>query len=182
MEVIDFAIILLVLWSAYHGWKQGLLKEVISTCGFFLGLFLAVQLYTTFGNYLVPSLSSHTSIGTYFGKALVFIVVWIVVPIVLGVVGNVLTRSLKGLHLGFVNSFAGSVLSLIKYLILMSFVFCAMDFIGILDKQKKESSEFYQPVASIVKGFFSDNEKPKATHNATSEKIDTVWIPIHHKK
>ena len=182
MEVIDFAIILLVLWSAYHGWKQGLLKEVISMCGFFLGLFIAVQLYSAFGSYLAPSLSNHAGIGSYMGKALAFIIIWIVVPILLGVVGNVLTRSLKGLHLGFVNSFGGSIVSLIKYLILMSFVFAAMDFTGILNQQKKEDSQFYQPVASIVKGIFSDNEKPKTTNNATTEKADTVWIPINHKK
>ena len=181
MEVIDLAIILLVLWSAYHGWKQGLLKEVISMCGFFLGLFIAVQLYTAFGSYLATSLSSHAGVGNYLGKALAFILIWIIVPIILGVVANVLTRSLKGLHLGFANSFGGSLVSLVKYLILMSFVFSAMDFVGILSPEKKDASKFYQPVASIVKGIFADSNKPKATQDA-AEKSDTVWIPIHHKK
>lgn len=183
METIDIAIILLVLWSVYHGWKQGLFKEIISMIGFFVGLFVAFRLYSSFGSYLAPSLSSNAVIANYLGKAVAFILIWIVVPILLGVVANILTRSLQGLHLGKLNSLGGAAVSLLKYLVLMSFVFCAMDYVGILNKEKKANAQLYQPVASIVKNFFVGKEKPvPASDDETETASDTVWIDVHPQK
>jgi membrane protein required for colicin V production len=181
MSTLDIAIILLICWSVYHGWKQGLLKEIISMVGFFIGLFVAFQLYTTFGDALAPHISSNSGVGGFFGKVIAFIAIWIIVPILLGIVGNILTKSLKGLHLGFPNSVGGMLVSLFKYLILMSFVLCAMGFVGIVSPEKKQSSHFYKPVTSIVKDFFVDKKKPQTT-DPNSEKQDTVWINVHGQK
>ena len=182
MEVIDLAILLLVLWSAYHGWKQGLLKEVASLCGFFAGLLLAFLLYKAFGCYLSPAITEYTPIGSYVAKIIVFIVIWAVVPILLGVVANILTKSMRGLHLGFVNSFGGMFISVIKYLILMSFIFSAMSYMNIISKKKRNASKFYQPVSSIVSGIFSKGENPQKGKCTEKCQSDTVWIQMHHKK
>ncbi len=181
METIDFAIILLVLWSVYHGWKQGFFKELISMVGFFIGLFFAFRLYSAFGAYLVPDVSS--AIGGYLGKALAFVLIWIIVPILLGVVANILTKSLQGLHLGRLNAICGSAISLLKYLILISFVFSAMDYVGIMDPKKKSASKLYQPVASIVQNFFIGKERPTPVpSNEDKTESDTIWIDVHHKE
>lgn len=178
MGTIDIVIIILVIWAAYNGWKQGLIKELVSLVGFFVGLIVAFQLYATFGDYLAPRLSSDGAVNGTVIRLLAFVLIWIIVPIVLGLVANILTKSLKLIRLGFINSFAGMLLSVAKYLILMSSVFCAMDFLNILDNQKKEEALLYQPVASIVKGFFADQPKPQPSE-PEAETSDTIWIDVH---
>lgn len=181
METIDLAIILLVLWSVYHGWRQGFFKELVSMAGFFVGLFIAFRLYSSFGSYLMPNLSSGSVVGDYLCKALAFVLIWIIVPILMGVVANVFTRSLQGLHLGRLNAICGSAVSMVKYLVLMSFVFNAMNFIGIMDGSKKSTSTFYEPVASIVQRAFMGKERPKPSPSHDEEKTsDTIWIDMHH--
>ena len=177
------AIILLVLWSVYHGWKQGFFKELVSMAGFFVGLFIAFRLYSSFGGYLMPDLSSGSVIGDYLCKALAFVLIWIIVPILMGVAANVLTKSLQGLHLGRLNDICGSAVSMVKYLVLMSFVFNAMDFIGIMNADKKSASIFYEPVASVVQRAFAGKEHPRPSHSHDEEKTsDTIWIDMHHPK
>ena len=189
METIDLAIILLVLWSVYHGWKQGLCKELTSMVGFFVGLFVAYRLYDAFGNWLAPRIVTSAVVSDYLIKALAFVILWIVVPILLGVAANVLTRSFKGLHLGKLNSMAGAVVSLAKYIILISFVFGAMDYVGLMDNQKKKDSVFYSSLAAVAQGFFEGKEplqaQPEETTNGDDleeEETDTIWIDIDHSK
>lgn len=181
MQTIDVVIILLVLWAAYNGWKRGLIKEIISMIGFFVGLFVAYELYTTFGNYLAPSLSSNATAGRYLGYFVAFVGLWIVVPILLGVLANLVTRSLKLIHLGLINSLGGALVSTAKYVILMSFVFSAMNFLGIMSREKKDASLLYKPVASLAETVFNGKEKPQSA-TSEEEKSDTLWVKINHPK
>lgn len=181
MQTIDVVIILLVLWAAYNGWKHGLIKEIISMIGFFVGLFVAYELYTTFGNYLAPSLSSNATAGRYLGYFVAFVGLWIVVPILLGVLANLVTRSLKLIHLGLINSLGGALVSTAKYVILMSFVFSAMNFLGIMSQEKKDAALLYKPVASLAGTVFNGKQKPKSAL-PQEEKSDTIWVKIHHPK
>jgi uncharacterized membrane protein required for colicin V production len=50
MAQIDVVILLIAIWGAYRGWKNGLLKEVVSTLGFLLGLLIAYLLYARCGD------------------------------------------------------------------------------------------------------------------------------------
>ena len=95
MPFIDFVILLLVIWALYKGWRQGFLKEIISMVGFVVGLFVAAGLYSSFGEYLSPHIGASPTVA----NILAFLVLWIVVPIVLGLVANLLTKALKGMKI-----------------------------------------------------------------------------------
>lgn len=180
METIDLAIMLLVLWAAFMGWRRGLLKEIVSMCGFFVGLLVAYLTYSTFGDKLAPSITAGGAAGHFFGPVVAFIIVWVAVPIVLGVVANVLTRSLKALQFGKLNSFGGAAVSVVKYLILMSFVFSAMNFLGIMSDQKRRSSWFYEPVSHFAGQVFNGKPRAKAVRERQGTS-DTLWVNIHHQ-
>jgi uncharacterized membrane protein required for colicin V production len=181
METIDLAILLLVLWAAFTGWRRGLLKEIVSMCGFFVGLLVAYLLYTQFGDLLAPSISSHGGVGRFVGSIVAFIIIWVAVPIVLGVVANVLTRSMKAIHFGKLNSLGGATVSVVKYLILMSFVFSAMNFLGIMSSEKRQASWFYEPVSNLAGQVFSGKKRPQASEEQQG-KTDTLWVNVHHPK
>ena len=146
MPFIDFVILLLVIWALYKGWRQGFLKEIISMVGFVVGLFVAAGLYSSFGEYLSPHIGASPTVA----NILAFLVLWIVVPIVLGLVANLLTKALKGMKIGLPNSILGAAVSLIKYLILMSCVFNVMSFLGIVSQAKAEESFLYEPVKNSL--------------------------------
>ena len=146
MPFIDFVILLLVIWALYKGWRQGFLKEIISMVGFVVGLFVAAGLYSSFGEHLYPHIGASPTVA----NILAFLVLWIVVPIVLGLVANLLTKALKGMKIGLPNSILGAAVSLIKYLILMSCVFNVMSFLGIVSQAKAEESFLYEPVKNSL--------------------------------
>ena len=185
MTEIDFIIILTLVWGAYRGWKNGLLKEVVSMLGFFVGLFIAYELYGVFGEWLAPQLSGNVSVGRVFGRVLAFIILWVVVPIVLGLVATVLTKTLKGLRLGFPNSMLGLLVGALKFYILLSFVFGAMDALHILSQEKKDASLLYNTVALAGDQVFHHDDRARPADDAQqgdSVQSDTTWIEIHHDK
>lgn len=150
MPFIDFAILLLVIWAAYKGWRQGFFKELTSAIGFIVGLFVAATLYSQFGEYLAPHLGAPLTAA----KIIAFVVLWIVVPIVLGLVANVLTKALKGMKIGLSNSILGAAMSLLKYLVLMSCVFNVMSALGIVSREKASASFFYEPIKDSLGNAF----------------------------
>lgn len=169
MPFIDFAILLLVIWAAYKGWRQGFFKELISAIGFIVGLFVAATLYSQFGEYLAPHLGAPLTAA----KIIAFVVLWIVVPIVLGMVANLLTKALKGMKIGLPNSILGSAMSLMKYLVLMSCVFNVMSALGIVSQEKASASFFYEPIKdSLGKAFKAYSEHHQ--DDADSQKSDST--------
>ena len=120
--MIDLFVIILVLWAAFSGWRNGFLKEIISSAGFLIGLFVAATCYATLGKYL----SVDGTETNMFTSIVAFFILWIIVPIALGFVANLLTKAMKGIQLGMPNSILGALVGILKYALLISCVFNAM--------------------------------------------------------
>lgn len=148
MSSVDIIIVLILLWGAWRGWKSGFIKEVFSTCGLIVGLIVAVLFYKTLGEYFAPALGSG-SIASYAGCVLAFVLIWVLMPVFASIGANVLTKAVKGGLIGPLNSLLGMVLGAVKFLILISFVFSAMSYVGIISEQKKNSSQLYPYVAAM---------------------------------
>lgn len=148
MLTVDTVIVLILLWGAWRGWKAGLIKEAFSTCGLIVGLIVAVLFYKVLGEYFSPALGSG-SLASYAGCVMAFVLIWVLVPIFAGIGANVLTKAVKNVFLGPLNSFLGMLLGALKFLILISFVFSAMSYVGIISDQKKNSSRLY-PYVTVV--------------------------------
>lgn len=174
--MIDLFIIVLLLWAAFSGWRAGFVKEVISAIGFLVGLFVAAACYASFGKYLAVEGSE----SNMFTSVLAFFILWIIVPIVLGFVANVLTRALKVMCLGMPNSLLGAAVSVIKYWVLMSCVLNVMEGLHIMNEGKKADSRLYAPVAGTLQFFFP--EDTTRVEPADSQAADTVWVNMRGKK
>ena len=112
---LDIFIIAILLWAGFNGWKKGLLKELISMGGFLLGLLIAATCYSTLGEYLTVN-GSQVNMLT---SIVAFLILWIIVPIALGFVATMLTKTLKGMKLGTPNSILGLLVSILKYGLLL---------------------------------------------------------------
>lgn len=180
--MVDIFIIVVLVWALFSGWRAGLLKEVTSGIGVLVGLLVAATCYSTFGKYLAVN-GTETNMVT---SIIAFLLLWIIVPIALGFVANVLTKSLKGMNLGMPNSMLGALVSLIKYVVVLSCVFNVMQGLGILNAEKSKDSKLLNPVTMAL-GTFFDNDKdceyaPNTTEEATdAAKPDTVWVNLNSK-
>lgn len=148
MSIIDIIIVLILIWGAWRGWKSGLVKEVASTLGFVVGLIVAVMLYKTVGEYLTPALGQG-SVVEYIGYILAFILIWVIVPIILGEVANVLSKAFHTMRLGVLDNVFGLILGFIKYFLLISLAFYALNYVGLISEERKNSSKLY-PYISVV--------------------------------
>lgn len=141
--------------------------------GFFVGLFAAAALYSAFGEYLAPKIGASAGVS----DVIAFIVLWVVVPIVLGLVATILTKALKGMKLGLPNSLLGMVLSVLKYLVLMSCVFNVMSSLNIISREKTEGSVLYEPVKNSLTAAFkyldsrSDKASAEPGNNASDDSM-----------
>ena len=129
--MIDLFILVLMIWAAFNGWRNGFIKEVVSSVGFLAGLLIAATCYSTFGEYLAVTGTE----SNMFTSVVAFFLLWIVVPIVLGLVANILTKALKGMQLGLPNSILGALVSLVKYVVLISCVLNVMQALHILNEE-----------------------------------------------
>ena len=136
---LDIFIIAILLWAGFNGWKKGLLKELISMGGFLLGLLIAATCYSILGEYLTVN-GSQVNMLT---SIVAFLILWIIVPIALGFVATMLTKTLKGMQLGTPNSILGLLVSVLKYGLLLSCLLSAMNALGLLSQEKIAGSHLY---------------------------------------
>ncbi len=168
---IDIAIVIIALWALFKGWQNGLLKELVSTAGFIVGLIVASLFYSFLGEYL-----GMDGTATYITNILAFIILWIITPIVLGFVANSLTAALLGLQLGWPNSLLGAAISFTKYLILLSCVFNVMSILGIVNPTKADRSHLYVPVRNALSVMFSGMQQAANAYYEETHKDDTLWV------
>lgn len=177
--MIDIFIIVVLLWALFSGWRSGFVKEVTSLIGALVGLLIATTCYSAFGEYLAVN-GSETNMVT---SVIAFFLLWIIVPIVLGFAANVLTKSLKGLHLGMPNSILGAVVSALKYIILLSCVLNVMQSLHILNQDKAKDSTLLAPVTDALRMCFPNDSTEQAKYAAdtatVNEQPDTVWVDMH---
>lgn len=171
--MIDIFIFVLLAWAAFSGWRAGLIKEVVSAVGFLVGLLVAATCYSTFGKYLSIE-GSETNMYT---NVVAFFILWIIVPIALGFVANMLTKALKGMHLGLPNSILGAAVSVLKYFILLSCVLNVMSALHIMNEEKTTASHLYEPVSGALQLFFP-TDTAAVSAPADAQQGDTVWVDV----
>lgn len=128
-------ILIVLLIGAAIGFYQGAFKQIANLCGVVLGLIVAAMLYKGFGDFLANASSTSESIGRVFA----FIIIFLIVPVVLGWIASILTKAFESVHLGFVNRICGAAIGALSYTLLLSAVLNFIDFV--------ESSCGYHPEA-----------------------------------
>ena len=175
--MIDLFILVLMIWAAFNGWRNGFIKEVVSSVGFLAGLLIAATCYSTFGEYLAVT-GTETNMFT---SVVAFFLLWIVVPIVLGLVANILTKALKGMQLGLPNSILGALVSLVKYVVLISCVLNVMQALHILNEEKTVDSKLYAPVTCVLQWLWENHGTLMPADEADTLKNDTVWVDMTNR-
>ena len=118
LNITEIVALGLLLYGAIKGLINGFLKELASMTGFFIGLFLAWKYYEQIG-----------------GGAMAFIGIWILTPIVLGLLASLATKLLDwSLVGGVANRLLGCILGITKWAVLIVCVLIMVGQVETIDK------------------------------------------------
>ena len=163
MNGFDILFILVLLAGAWKGWSNGLLKEVLGLIGVFVGLYVARLLYEQVGYQLAPHIGTSPSIAS----VIAFVLIWMGVPIVLGVLGSLLTKVLEWAGLGSVNNLGGSIISLVKFWLILG-AFCnVLAITHLVSEETQQQSSLFEPLkrtTAIAFELAQNQWKGAATH------------------
>ena len=118
LSITEIVALCLLLYGAIKGLMHGFLKELASMTGFFIGLFLAWRYYEHLG-----------------GGVLAFVGIWILTPIILGLLASLITKVLDwSIVGGLANRLLGCLLGTLKWAVLIVCVLVMAGQVKAIDK------------------------------------------------
>ncbi len=163
MNYIDIVLLLLLVFSAFGGFKNGLIAEVVSLAALILGIWGAIEFSSVTAEFLTEKLN----LKTEHLDIISFIVTFIVIVILVHIVGSTINKLVDAVTLGFVNKLAGMVFAVLKSALILSIVLLVFDRIDrnmkILSERAKSESRMYEPIKNFAPSLlpfinFWDNE------------------------
>ena len=142
MNGFDILFLLVLAVGAWKGWSNGLLKEVLGLVGVFLGLYVAYLLYEQVGYQLAPHIGCSPTVG----GIIAFALIWMGVPILLGLLGSLLTKVLEWAGLDSVNNLGGAIVSIIKYAILLGALCNVLSITHLVKEESQQNSILFEPL------------------------------------
>lgn len=116
MNWVDPIIAVVFLGFAIRGLMRGFLRELLSLVGLFLGLWLALLKFIPLGEWLQNRFPLTEPLPFH----LAFLVIFLSVSGVAGIVGYVLHRAAKGLLMGWVDAIVGLGFGSIKGVVILT--------------------------------------------------------------
>ena len=142
MNGFDILFFVVLIAGAWKGWSNGFFKEILSLIGVFIGFFLAYKLYEQVGYQLAPHIGCSPTVA----NVMAFALIWLGVPILLGVLGSLLTKLLEWAGLDSVNHLGGSLVSIIKYAILLGAVCNVLSITHLVKDEAQQNSILFEPL------------------------------------
>lgn len=174
MNYIDIVLVLLLVFSAIGGFRNGLIVELASLAALILGIWGAIHFSYVTSDFLIENLnfkSDHLPVIS-------FIITFVVIVILVHIVANVVDKMVETVMLGFVNKLAGMVFGILKAALILSIILLVFNKIDedvkILPEKAKAESKMYEPIRSFAPSIFpfidiwNDN---KENNRADDEKV-----------
>jgi len=147
LKIIDIILLLIVAGGAVQGFRSGFLVELFSLLGVFLGILGGFKLM---GNAMVM-LGSRYNIDEKVLPYIAFGVVFVVIVVVVGLVGQMIKASVSQSILGGADQLVGAVLGVVRTIFMLSVMVWIADALHFKTfEQWTEGSLFYPPLAGFA--------------------------------
>jgi membrane protein required for colicin V production len=117
MELVDWAIVLVMVLAVLGGLTQGFFRSVFSLGGLLLGLVLAAWNYDRIAGLLLPLVRIQPV-----ADAIGFLLIALLVMALAGITGNVLAKTVHGMGLGCLDRLAGAAFGFLQGALLVTLV------------------------------------------------------------
>lgn len=189
MNALDWVIVSILGIGFVTGFIKGVIKQAFSLGGLILGIVCGTLLFRPFAGFLqnILNMSDQTA------RIVAFVIILLVVPILCGLLGKLLSKLVHAASLGFVDRLIGALFGLVKFIIFMGLVILLLEITGLGDRivnnEEKKQSQLYVPVrnfssfclrwtwnkvqenADDLIPDFKDNPEQKDTDNTDQKKV-----------
>ncbi|MGK7394782.1 MAG: CvpA family protein [Candidatus Cyclobacteriaceae bacterium M3_2C_046] len=126
MQVIDLILIILLLIGGYHGYKKGLLLEVIGLAALILAIIGGIKLL----HWGIGLLAEYFDAYSSWVPLLAFILIFAGIIILVNILGRMLKNLLDLTLLGSIDNLAGALLGIFKWAFGISVIIWVIDMLG----------------------------------------------------
>jgi membrane protein required for colicin V production len=148
MKLLDVIILIPLLWGALHGYRKGLLIEIIGIAGLVVAMILGFKFLGLGMEVLTPYFSDSMAkkILPYIG----FSVIFFPTIFLLNQFGYMIRRSLRYSILGTFDSFAGAMVGIFTWVFGISVFFWLVDMIGVKIPAHRTDDTYLYPLVVPV--------------------------------
>lgn len=154
MNYIDIVLGILLILTAFSGFRKGLIVEVASLAALILGIWGAIEFSYITSNFLIENFDWKWE----YLNIVSFILTFIIIIVIVHFVAKVVTKLVETVMLGFVNKLAGLVFGLLKGALILSIVLLFFDSIndsiGVVSEKTKKESQMYEPLKNLAPSIF----------------------------
>jgi membrane protein required for colicin V production len=150
LNFLDIILIILFAVGAYHGYKKGLVLELISIFAFILAIIGGFKLLHVGMDYI-------SRIWDGFGSFLpfvAFLVIFVLIILVVNTVGSILKKIIDWTPLGVVDNLAGAILGVVKWALGISIIFWVLSALDLNSHVIEESTIL--PIADKTLAYVGD--------------------------
>ena len=148
LNTLDYLILAFLLWGFIAGFRRGLIMELCTLVGLFLGIWLAIHFSKTAEEWMINSQGLE---GAWI-KMAAFLAVFVGAYIAFYFLGKALSKAVSLIMLGMINRIAGGIFGMVKMVLFSSVVFMMIKMAGIplFSKQTENESSIFKPVHSFA--------------------------------
>ncbi len=146
MSLLDGIILVFILFFAWNGYRNGLVKEVFRIVGLVLSVFVAFQYADLIAGLLAPYLDVAEMYLPYIGFAILLVLTLFAVQIAV----IFLDKLIQLLLLSLPNRLFGSLFGVLKSCLFASIFFIFISGFGIPEDQIKKESLLYSPILKVA--------------------------------
>lgn len=166
MNFIDIIIIAIVAVAFILGFKDGFVRKLIGTIGFFIAVFLAIYFADESGALLYSMTGIEEYLANIIGGFLIFVISIVVVSII-----KRLVHPFDKVN-NLINQIIGGLVGAIQFLFFLSALFYLTSIFNFPDDKDRTDSLFYNHVSNIIPATFDYlNEKAPKAKEFIKEKI-----------
>lgn len=150
MNFLDVFILVLLVWGAYKGFKNGLVIELFTLFALFLGLYAAIH----FSDFLAEKITDETPSEESYVPVIAFILTFLAVGAMVYFGGKAFEKVIKVVQLSALNKLMGALFGLIKYTFIAGTLIVIVDSMDnrsdIISDETKDGSVSYTFTKSVV--------------------------------
>lgn len=150
MNSVDLVVYLVLVLAVFEGWRRGVVLQICSLAGLFAGIWLAARYGCMIGLWLRMDDTVAAAGG--------FAVVLIATLLAVAVAGRLLRKFFRFVGFGIPDIVLGIVVSVLKYLLLLSVLFAALGNLNedyrLVSREIIEGSRWYGPVREVSDHIF----------------------------
>lgn len=177
MNLLDLVILLPLLYFAYRGFVNGLIKEVLSIAGIVLAVFLTFEYMDSLNEFIGPYFNGDESYIPFISGVILFIGTIAVVQLI-----AYLTKEfLEAINLNFINRLSGMAFGLLKSGIIISAILLILAGFNQPSEKARQESFTYSTVvylAPLAYDFVATFYPGAENFSETIEKTLNEYNPI----